>query len=183
MKYLKMLPSNWSQVTVKDYLRFIELLEFEETDGMLIVEAAFFTFTGFNLSDVNVKPDEVDAIVKRLTFIGEFPKEPETALKFKSMNELSYQEYITFQKLIQGNYVANLHHIAKIFVKGEINEDTISVNDAMACFFLLNQKMNKRLKYSALSLNLKLMKWKLVTYLQKMLQWFGMKDKTNGVGF
>lgn len=181
MKYLKLIPKSWDEVKVIDYLKLSELID-GDSESTDIVEAAFYVFTGVPMSDSNIKFDEVNAIVQRLLFISELPKESKSLFKTKKFSDLSYQEYINFQKLAESP-IDNIIGIIKILSVEPIDEDKISMQKAMDCFFLVNRKMKKRLISLAISLMFKMMKLKIKTLFSRIFNKLKMKGNKNGVGY
>lgn len=180
MKYLKYIPKSWDEVKVKDYIKLSELVD-GDTETTEIIEAAFYVFTGVPMVDSQIKFDEVNAIVHRLEFIGELPKETKSSLVLKKFNELTYQEYITFQKLAESP-VDNLIPILKILSTNEVDEN-VSMQKAMNAFFLLNRRMKKRLISLAISSMWQLMKLKIKTLFNKIFSKPEMNANKNGVGY
>lgn len=177
MKYLKLIPKGWNEVKVKDYLRLIQLID-GETDTDEIFAASFFVFTGVSLIDSNIKFEEINAIGHRLLFIGDLPKEGATKIKLKKIKDLTYHEYINFQGLTHSP-INNLIPIIKTFAKETIDEDKLTMSEAIGCFFLLHRVIKKRLILLAFFTMFNLMKWKMKTLFKKML---GLKmQNTTGI--
>ncbi|MCX2474079.1 hypothetical protein OQZ33_07035 [Pedobacter sp. MC2016-05] len=167
MNYIKLLPSNWSEVTWKDYLKIESLKEDDEVASN--IETLFYVFTSKNINVL--KPVEFEAVMRRLSFMYQLPTKNESKLSFKTIRKLNFQEYINYQKLIESpdDLLDNLIHIVKIFAP-DADEDSLTVIDVMGCFFLQQKKMKPRLIFSMASLTLKILKGKVETFLKKKLK-------------
>lgn len=179
MKYLELIPKNWNELKLKDYLKILPMLEDIDDDNE-VVQAMFYVFIGKMINQTDIKADEVTAIDKRLLFISQPPKS-ESNIKWKALSDLNYQSYINYQKFSE-QPIDNLHKIVKIFAPDDLNVEDINVADAMGCFFLQKKKMKLRLLSSQISLIYKMIKQLLVIFLQKKRNWFKMNFKINGAG-
>ncbi|RZK66754.1 MAG: hypothetical protein EOO85_26415, partial [Pedobacter sp.] len=142
MKYLEQIPATWSQVKLKDYLKLLPIIE-DIDDDTEVLQAAFYVFTKQMINQVELKPDELIAIENQLRFIATPPK-GNSNIKWKPLNELDFQSYINYQKLSE-DPINNLHEIVKVFAPDGDDVEDVSVEDAMACFFLQSRLMKKRL--------------------------------------
>ncbi|WP_316736268.1 hypothetical protein [Pedobacter aquatilis] len=180
MKYLEQIPASWSQVKLKDYLKLLPIIE-DLDDDAEVLQAAFYVFTNQMINQVDIKPEGLTAIQNRLLFIGT-PPIGISNIKWQQLNELDFQSYINYQKLAE-EPIDNLHEIVKIFAPDGVDVENVSVEDAMACFFLQSRIMKKRLIYFQISLLFKILVQIVKIFWQKKKQWLLASIKKNGAGY
>jgi hypothetical protein len=149
------LPSKWEEVTIAD---FIKLSEIEVDENYILEEGKIVEnlFVGHNniikvISVLtNVTVDEIEnysfqsiaKLSKKLDFMLVEPVPNKTSkLKWKSVNEISYDGYVTFQQF--GNdFMKHLAIIIPKFVKNEVSEEEIlkmNMVDAYTAFFFAKE--------------------------------------------
>lgn len=138
---LNKLPSNWQEVKLKDYIKLAPVLNVSDKKDELVDEDIY---TIKHLSDLDMSVQfislltdtpvddieslsmvEVNQLIQKLTFIGTVPETVKPTIKYKEFSELSYDNFITFQKLsmdftedgILTSAVENLPVMLSLFAK------------------------------------------------------------------
>jgi len=182
MKYLKMIPSGWDEVKVKDYIRLIDSLDDDSTIEEMF-ENAFYVFTGIEIYNAKMTFEESAAIGHRLQYLHEELTETKHTRKYKRLKDLSYQDYMNVQLLMKPEKLwYNIIPLLKIFSVEPFDEKQITMQEAMNGFFLLSRKVNKRLWYLRISLRFKAMKIIVAICWQKMLHKLKGSSPKNGDG-
>jgi len=165
-KYLEKFPKGWNEVKLSTYIELTHMLpapqEVEDDEYQQeVFQIYFYMFTGINISDSNITSDEIVAIYTRLKFLDNIPLTGEYNPKLKSVDKLSYDDFITYQKLTESadGWLTNMAGIVKLFHIEEINEDDLTVDVAFNTFFLLKKKLKHRLStHFRFSLGMKIIK-------------------------
>jgi len=151
-KYLDKFPKGWNEVKLSTYIELTHMLpapqEVEDDEYQQeIFQIYFYMFTGLNISETDITSDEIVAIYSRLKFLDNIPTTGEYNPKLKNIDKLSYDDFITYQKLTESadGWLSNMAAIVKLFHIEEINEDDLTVDVAFNTFFLLKKKLKHRL--------------------------------------
>lgn len=197
---LNKLPSSWEQLKLRDYIKLSPVLNAADTEGDL-VDDEIYTIKHLSDLDLNVQiislltdtpvEDiealsmlEVNQLIEKLAFIGTVPQTGKLLIKYKEFSDLSYDNFITFQKLsldfteegILSSAIENLPVMLSLFAqKAEHNAEYFlnqSMPEVIAGFFTVKKNTEKyiqRLERSSL-LKKHLMFWKAIP--QVMTQYF-----------
>lgn len=165
-KYLDKFPKGWNEVKLSTYIKLTHMLpapqEVEDDEYQQeVFQIYFYMFTGINISETDITSDEIVAIYTRLKFLDNIPLTGEYNPKLKSVDKLSYDDFITYQKLTESadGWLTNMAGIVQLFHIEEINEDDLTVDVAFNTFFLLKKKLKYRLStHFRFSLGMKIIK-------------------------
>jgi hypothetical protein len=163
MKLIDRLPKSYKELNYKKYVAIMDRIPAEKPANMdatdWAVEINMITLTillDCQESDIEaLQASEVFAMLKVIAFMDyDFERDKKPRYEVKSVNELTYDEFVTYQRLRLDQW-NNLGDILLLVVKGSTPEqiDAMSIYDAMQVFFCLSKSTTKfltRLKYSAL---------------------------------
>lgn len=169
---LNKLPSNWQELKLKDYIKLAPAIN---DDDSAMVDPDYWTkqyLTDLekNIQIISLLTDtavevieaftmaQLDELVTKVSFLNEAPKSPKTSVKYKEFNQLSYDNFITFQKLqtdftpdkILTSAIHNLPMMLSVFSKDSLSEDyflNLSMPEIIAGFFLLTRNIEKYLRH------------------------------------
>ncbi len=162
------LPGSWDELKLKDYQKFteIEVSEQDEFDGLAIgvdnTLKVISTLSGVSIDNLEqLSYAALQPIAAKIAFMLDVPKPgKESSIKWKTLEEITYNDFITFMQLSKEPFV-NLHKIIKAFSKIEMTEEQVadlSTQDAVTGFFLLRQQNRKFFNNSIKSSAIKLFK-------------------------
>jgi hypothetical protein len=181
MNLIDKLPKSYDEINYKTYIQILQALPDSKPDDMDEDEYhSLQTLVPLSiLLDVPVIDLERLAAVELLplieatSFMSEPFKEAKTSLKLKSADELTYDEFVSYQSLRLDQWV-NMPRILNIIVEDKTPEeiDQFSIQQAMNVFFLLNQSTKKYLTSLIISLAKKLIQQSLMIIWQKMKSLF-----------
>lgn len=165
-KYLEKFPKGWNEVKLSTYIELTHMLpaaqEVEDSEYLQeVFQIYFYLFTGINISETDITSDEIVAIYSRVEFLDNTPTTGEYQPELKSIDKLSYDDFIIYQKLTESadGWLTNMAAIVKLFHIEEINEDDLTVDVAFNTFFLLKKKLKHRLStHFRFSLGMKIIK-------------------------
>ncbi|QEC78758.1 hypothetical protein [Mucilaginibacter ginsenosidivorax] len=189
---LNKLPSSWEQLKLKDYIKLSPVLNAADTEGELVDDDIY---TIKHLSDLDMSVQiislltdtdiediealsmlEVNQLIEKLAFIGTVPKTGKPKIAYKPFDELSYDNFITFQKLsvdfteegILSSAIGNLPVMLSLFAKDPNHNPefifNLSMPEVINGFFSVKRNTEKylqRLERSSL-LKKHLMFWKVI---------------------
>ena len=184
-KIYNQLPASWNELKLKDFQKVVDV-EISERDEML----DSFIGTDNTLKLISKLTDtpvdrleelplfQVAYLSKKLEFISELPSMGKTSvIKWKNIEEISYNDYVTFQNL-QHQPLQNLSTIIKAFSKNDMTEEQIGelgMEEIMTGFFLLQKVVKKYITNTKRSLIKKLIKQ---TIKEKIMKLQPFKQKT-----
>jgi len=167
------LPNTWDELTLKDYIKLSPVIN--DIDEDVIQDPDLFTIKILSDLDKNIKiisllsDTPVDAIekltmvqlnelVNRIAFINNVPDKPKTTVKYKSFDQLTYDNFITFEKLsmdftpdnVLTTAIYNLPTMLAVFTKDNLTVEqflNLSMPEVIAGFFTVNQNIKKYLQH------------------------------------
>ncbi|WP_428329036.1 hypothetical protein [Mucilaginibacter sp.] len=186
---LQKLPGTWAELKLKDYIKLSPVIQEPEEDVLPdpdIFTNQYLTELDKNvhiislLTDVPVEEIEkltmvqLDEAVNKISFISTAPEQVKTQIKYKQFSELSYDNFITFQKLsldftpekILSSAINNLPLMLSVFSKDNLKEDyflELSIPEIITGFFFVNLNIQKYLKRLVTSSYKQLMKAQIQT--------------------
>lgn len=178
------LPQKWEDFSLKEYLKLSTVIsdrvEDELTDPDIITIKylddldkniqIISLLTGTSVEEIEqLTMVQLNELINKINFMSSIPKNPKHTIKYKQFNELSYDNFITFQKLsldftddkVLTSAIHNLPMMLSVFSKDSHNEEYFlnqSMPEVIAGFFIVNQNIQKYLKRSQASLYKKMMK-------------------------
>ncbi|MES2062743.1 MAG: hypothetical protein V4456_12535 [Bacteroidota bacterium] len=178
MKLIDKLPTSYHEINYKTYIQIIQTIPAEKPDEWDDDEYKSF----LNLAPLSILLDvpvidlerlpaaELIPMLQRVQFMAEPPKEAKTSLTLKAMDELTYDEFVSYQSLKVDAW-ANMPRILKIIIKDKTSAeiDQLSISEVYAIFFTLNKSTKRFTTLLIRSLALKIVKQNL------MMLWFKMK--------
>ena len=153
---IEKLPSSWNDLQLKNFMKImdVEIADSDEFGGMFngvdnTIRIAS-VLTGVASEDLEKLPfKELNRVGETLTFMTTEPAPAKTStIQWKSLENVSYNDYVTFISLSK-EPLKHLVTIIKAFSVNEMTEEQIenlSTQDAMSGFFLLNSQLNKYLR-------------------------------------
>lgn len=179
---LSKLPSSWEQLKLKDYIKLSPVLN--KADNEEDIDVDIYTIKHLSDLDMNVNiislltdtpiddiealsMKEVNLLIEKLSFLGSVPKSVKSSIQFKTFDELSYDNFVHFQKLqldfsedgILSSAVDNLPTMLALFAqKAEHNEDymlNLSIPEVIAGFFTVKKNTEKYIQHLVRSSHLK----------------------------
>lgn len=178
---IKQLPSSWSELTLKQYQQLSEVVISEEdedeiqnlTIGQDNTLKVISMLTGVPIEQLEELPfHDLAVLASKLAFMQK-PPEPakKSSIQFKKVDEISYNDYITFLALAKEPF-KNLHIIIKAFNKSNLTDEQIQelgMDDVMQGFQLLQRYVNKYMRRIIRCTALKLIKQTAVEKVKKLL--------------
>lgn len=171
---LNKLPSSWEQLKLKDYIKLSPVLNESDKDNDLVDDEIY---TIKHLSDLDMSVQiislltdtpvediealsmlEVNQLIEKLAFIGTVPQAGKPKIAYKAFDELSYDNFITFQKLsmdftkegILSSAIGNLPVMLSLFAKDPNHNPEFIANLSMVeCipgFFTVKRNTEKYLQ-------------------------------------
>lgn len=193
------LPNSWDELKLKDYIKLSPVIN----DADSINESAdedIYTikhlsdldkniqiislFSGASVEDIEQLPTEkVFDMINKLAFMGTVPVNPKTTIKYKSFSELSYDNFITFQKLsldftdagILSSAINNLPMMLSLFSSDNLTEAQVldlTIPEVIAGFFTVSRNIKKYLKRLERSSLKVVMKKQIVTGKNLLMQYW-----------
>lgn len=194
---LNKLPGNWSELTLRDYIKLSPVISDEPESELIdpdIITINILSELDKNIQIISLLSDsEVDVIeqltmvqlnelVTKISFISELPSTVKPTIKYKQFSELSYDNFITFQKLnldftpdsILSNAVQNLPTMLSVFSQDNKDPEYFldqSMPEVLAGFFIVISNTKKYLKRTEASLYKLMMitQWKQLTKILTLL--------------
>jgi hypothetical protein len=154
MKLIDKLPTSYDQINYKTYIQIIQTLPDSKPDDWSEDEYNSF----LHLAPLSILLDvpmidlerlpatELMPMIERVQFMAEPFKQVKTSLKLKTVKELTYDEFVSYQSLRLDQWV-NMPGILSIIIKDKTPEeiDQLNINEVMQCFFMLNKSTMKLL--------------------------------------
>ena len=182
---LKKLPGQWSDLKLKDYIKLAPVINGTQVADD-VFDADIYTakiesdldkslsiislLTDVTVEELEAKPmTEVTELIGKLSFMNDLPNQDKPVTKYKKFTELTYDGFITFEKLqrdisdegILGNAISNLPVMLSVFSKDGLTPEQIeelSMSEVIASFFILEKNIQKYLRSIQRSLLLQVMK-------------------------
>lgn len=165
MDLLKKLPKDYKALSWQKYVKIINSIPAERPDG--IDDASWSRLINLTtlsiLLDMDVaafdslRATELIPLIKGIDYLNKPIVEAKTAFKIKAFNELTYDEFTTYQTL-KADQWNNLGAILGIMVKDITPEqvEELSIYEVQQIFFLSSSYLKKYLTRSRFCLILKL---------------------------
>lgn len=154
IKILDKLPSNWTEVTLRDYIKLsgIKVVETDDVDGMSVGIGNTLEVISV-LSETSVERleelpmQDILVLGKKVDFISIEPTITKSGdATFKSLEEITYNDFVTTNEILSKEPFKNMHKIIKCFSKKKITEDEaldLTMPEVMNGFFLQRQGLKK----------------------------------------
>ncbi len=163
MKLIKRIPKSYKELNYKAYVAIINKIPSEKPEGLTPVEwsrlvhiTTLCIILGVTEGEIEaLQASEVMELIQAIQFLDK-PIEPEkTAYRVKQINELTYDEFVTYQRLRLDQW-NNLADILLLVLKDTTPEaiDAMSIHEVVQVFFCLKMSTMKfliRLRYSTLA--------------------------------
>lgn len=164
---LKELPGSWSEFKLKDFMKTLDVaitdqdLEtsslFVGLDNSLKVISAL---CNVNVEDLESLPLwQIAELTNKLAFMADLPKEGETSIKWKTMNEMSFNDFVTY-KNAESKPLHSLPLIIQACSEAKLTEEQVqnlSMAEVHSGFFTLNKMLKRYARRSIISSSLLLM--------------------------
>lgn len=159
---IERLPKSLKELNYKTWVAIINKIPTDKPEGMDEIDwSRLVNLTSLSIM-LGVIPNEIEQLratkvtelIRAISYLDIEPRPEKTRFKVKQINEITYDEFVTYQKLRLDQW-NNLEAIFLLLVKDVTKEDIINLSayDAIQIFFCLNkstQKFLKRLKYSTM---------------------------------
>jgi len=159
------LPSKWEEVTVQDFIRCSPFFSnvSETDDDFLVYDNHVKVLAALSNMPVDelelLSLSEMNKLGTKIDFMIVPPQINKTStIKWKSVSEITYGNYVAFQQL-GGDFFNNIHILLPAFANNEMTaEDVLKMNmvDATTGFFLLSKHTRKYLKRTIFFLRVKM---------------------------
>lgn len=146
------LPKSYDELSFKTYVAIINKIPSEQPAGIsktdwsrLIHLATLSILLGIPEDEIEaLKAVKVLELIKGIDFLNKLIEPTKNDFKVKSMKELSYDEFSTYQSLRLDQW-NNLEEILNLVLKNVTPEQVaaFSIQDAMNVFFCLNKSTKK----------------------------------------
>lgn len=159
---IEQLPKSYKELNYKLYVAIINKIPSEKPEGLepwewskLIHLATLSILLGKSEAEIEaLQAVKVGELITAIAYLDKPIEQAKTAYKVKSLDELTFDEFTTYQRLRLDQW-NNLEDILLIFLKGSTKEqiDAMNIYDVMQVFFCLNKSTQKyltRLKYSTM---------------------------------
>ncbi len=171
MNLIDKLPTSYQEINYKTYIKILQAIPDEIPDGWdyeeyksYLILVPLSILLDIPVIDLELLPaTELIPMIERTAFMNTPFKEAKTALNVKQANELTYDEYVNYQKLRESQW-DNMPQILRIIIKDKTPTeiDQLSIETVMSVFFCLNrstvkslQSLKKSLAMQVVKLNLK----------------------------
>ena len=158
---IKNLPGSWHELKLFQYQKLTEILVHEgeeesENDlvenGILNRMEVIASLTGTSIETLQAMPmADLSPLFDKIKWLDTPPPVDERSkIKWKKINDITYNQYITFLQL-QDDPLSKLHLILKDFSVNEMTEDEIlnmPTDEVLSGFFLFKNQLKKSLKRS-----------------------------------
>lgn len=150
---IEQLPSNWSELKLKDYQKLVDVDITETTDDgaeLVGVENSIKVLSvllDVPVDDLESMPlQHLGKLSQKIAFINEPPQPLKTSrIKWKKPDEISYNDFVKFQQ-VQDKPVQNLSEIIKAFAKNELTDEEVldlGMDEVNTGFFLLRKELRQ----------------------------------------
>ncbi|TFF34397.1 hypothetical protein [Mucilaginibacter psychrotolerans] len=177
MKLIDKLPTSYDQINYKTYVQILQTIPAEKPDEWDDDEYKSY----LNLAPLSILLDvpvidlerlpatELMPMLQRVQFMAGPIKNAKTSLSLKAMDELTYDEFVTYQSLKVDAW-ANMPRILKMIVKDKTAEeiDQLSISEVYAVFFTLSKSTKRFTTLLIRSLALKMVKQTLMMLWRKV---------------
>jgi hypothetical protein len=187
----KRLPGDWSELTLADFMKTLDIMPDEDVDTFSGVDNAIQVISRITDTPVDaleeLKLPVIQELIHKISFIGKsFPEtQKQSKLKWKNIESISYSDFVTFQTVTKdpNKQLEHLPSIIQTFSIEPLTIDQVMALDMQTCwtgFFLLERNVRRYVKHTATSLRMKLMKQMIrETVTHCRLKWLKPKDKSN----
>lgn len=180
---LEQLPSNWSELKLKDYLKLTNIVVKTEDDGEAGIYNTFKTLsalTGLDESIFEAMPlNEIMPLANKLSFLQTMPEPKKNGIiKWKAIDEVKYNDFVNFITLCKDPF-NNMAAIIKDFSVSKLSNEEIldlGMDEVHTGFFLLMKQSKKSLSNTMKTLVIRLIKNKTKATFLKLLH-FGKNRK------
>ncbi|MCC8409903.1 hypothetical protein LJ707_13275 [Mucilaginibacter sp. UR6-1] len=167
MQLIDKLPTSYHDINYKTYIKIIQAIPAELPEGWdedeynsYITLIPLSIFLDIPVIDLERLPaTEIVPMLQRLQFMNEPIPEAKTTLKLKAESELTYDEFVSYQKLRLSQW-DNMEKILNLIIKdktaGELS--LLTIPEVVAVFFILNKSTNKSIQSLKRSLGKQMMK-------------------------
>lgn len=172
------LPTNWSQISLKQYINLIKDLPVEklenETDNRFqakILSVFFYHFNNINIQDAELNATEMMQVISKINQFNENPDEVDTSKYIlKDIDKIDYYTFITLVKYLELGDVSYYPAMLNLLLVTPI-EDIDNLNMASAYYLIkdLKKKLIQYLDTSQASLKIKIQLLKEKEQLQKII--------------
>ncbi|GAA4907071.1 hypothetical protein [Mucilaginibacter defluvii] len=155
MQLIDKLPTSYHDINYKTYIKVIQSIPAELPDGWdeeefnsYITLIPLSIFLDIPVIDLERLPaTELVPMLQRLQFLNEAIPEVKTTLKLKADTELTYDEFVSYQKLRLSQW-DNMEKILKLIIKDKTADELslLTIPEVVACFFMLNKLTNKSIQ-------------------------------------
>jgi hypothetical protein len=150
-KVLIKLPSNWDEVTLLQFQSLLQLQITENEDYLNGFENTLKVISALSGIDVTVLEEqpmkEIVLMGAQLSFITNQPEHKKSDIKWKAMDEITYDDFVTF--ISDPDYLSNLSKFIKLFSLTTLTEEEIlqlPITEVLYGFFLFRKGLKKYLK-------------------------------------
>lgn len=181
------LPSSWYEVSLKQFQTLVTS-EITETDdlfnGVTNTLEMVSKLTGIESKELeNLLMRDITEIANKLSFTNEEPKpKKESIIVWKKVDEITFNDFITFTQIDETKRLENIHVFIKNFSTSKLSDEEIlnlPITEVITGFFLLRKQLNKYLRSSIRSTTYRVVKLLIVQKLQQ----FNRKTKQLGNRF
>ncbi|MBN9295371.1 MAG: hypothetical protein J0I41_00100 [Filimonas sp.] len=181
----KSLPGSWSEMKLKDFKR-LDLENLEDLEGTELSASASKTLKILSrMLDISAEAlgefnaAEINKLTTKLNFFSTQPTVTKTSLKWKALEDITYNDFIEYA-LISQQPLENISRVIQIISVRKLDEEEINnlnMEDVFAGFFLLRQSLQKSTLSMLNRSAIKLVKIKLRNLISIVLQRLKRKKK------
>lgn len=191
---MRPLPKSYHDINYKDYVAIMNTLpasqpvDLDDTEWSRQIHLTTLAILcGVSEAEIEaLRAVKVNQMILDIAFMNEPIRPAKNKFKVKSVEELSYDEFASYQNL-RADQWNNLAAILSLMLKEPVKYDidSMSIHDVMQVFFCLNRSTQKCLRCLKYSLLLKLMMTRMMTAFglwRKKDSTLKTSSKTNGAG-
>jgi hypothetical protein len=158
------IPSSWDTLTLRQFQKIIDIVPVEEdslfvgVNNSMKVIAALTGRSEEQISSMDIPT--VTAMAERLNFMLTEPdKRGKTVLKWKQVDKITYNEYVTFLT-VSKDPLHNLHTLIQAFSTNDLTDEQVlnlSMQEVHVGFFILVRHVRKYVKHLILIKSLRML--------------------------
>nr|WP_315393938.1 hypothetical protein [uncultured Sphingobacterium sp.] len=150
---IRNLPTNWSQISLSQYINLIKDLPTEKLEGETdnrfqakILSVFFYHFTGVHLHDAELSATEMMQVIQRINQFNEHPDDVNIdKYILKDIDKIDYNTFITLVKYLEMGDVSYYPAMLNLLLVTPV-EDIDNLNMA-AAYYLIKALKKKLMMY------------------------------------
>lgn len=154
-------PENWSEIPYKNYLKLTNTeLDFtEDVSSFDSLQTMIAIILEAQIDDLSsLKVNTYQSIINTLSFIEEAPERSGSKWSIKSINELTYDEFVRYEKMKGSPMMNQIQILSMMSGKNMVEISNMPVTEVLDGFFYLWKSVKRYINSSIVSLGWKIVK-------------------------